>query len=60
MKDNPERFQALLISPIHNMDPFPNEILIQGVAMQRLSNVKLLWINIDERLSFDEHIKQYV
>ena len=39
------------------MDPFPNEILIQGVAIQRLSNVKLLGIKIDGKLSFDEHIR---
>ena len=57
MQANPDKFQLLLLRPDRSDDKFPNEVYITDVAIPRCCNVKLLGVNIDERLTFDEHIE---
>ena len=62
MQANPDKFQLLLLKPDCSDDKFPKEVFmyITDVAIPRCCNVKLLGVNIDERLTFDEHIRPYV
>ncbi len=55
MQANPDKCQVLFLSRT-NVDPFPEEIVINDVHIARCNNVKLLDVTIDNKLKFDNHV----
>ncbi len=56
MKANVSKFQALCVS--RDINPPILELCIDGVVIRRELHVKLLWVHIDQRLSFNYHITE--
>ena len=51
---NPDKFQSMIISP--KKDPSKSVLNINGVELTMESSVKLLGIEIDNKLNFEKHI----
>jgi hypothetical protein len=54
MKANPDKYQAIVFG---NKTDAPVNFIVKGNVLNCVENVLLLGINIDSKLSFDEHIK---
>ena len=54
MKANPNKYQAIVFG---NKTDAPVSFNIKGNILKCINDVKLLGINIDSNLNFDEHIK---
>jgi hypothetical protein len=58
LKANPDKFQLLLLSPFNNNDSLPTSISINdSVTLKPSLEVKLLGVNINNKLNFDNHVK---
>ena len=56
---NPEKFQLLIINPRNvDTDNDNQDISVAGHAIERMGEIKLLGVQIDEKLSFTGHISE--
>ena len=56
---NPEKFQLLTINPRNvDTDNDNQDISVDGHAIERMGEIKLLGVQIDEKLSFTGHISE--
>ena len=53
MKANPEKFQIMLLKPMHCQTALPLNVDINDMSLEIQNNVKLLGITIDDKLKFD-------
>ncbi len=53
MKANPDKFQSI----VFDRDRYDNEVNVIIVEIQAQHVVKLLWLNIDFKLTFSDHMK---
>ncbi len=56
MKANPEKFQAMFLNPLRQVDQFPNIFSFDYCCIKRESTCKLLRVAIDDGLRFDSHV----
>jgi len=58
MKVNPEKFQTMIMCPPNNGDMIPTEIILNdSCSLEPSFDVKLLGVNIDSKLTFDNHVQ---
>ena len=56
---NPEKFQLLTINPRNvDTDNDNQDLSVAGHAIERMGEIKLLGVQIDEKLSFTGHISE--
>ena len=53
---NPNKFQAMLVSENENTISENLTIYINDVDIRPMNSVKLLWITVDNKLNFENHI----
>ena len=53
---NPNKFQAMLVSKNKNTISENLTIYINDVDIRPMDSVKLLWITVDNKLNFENHI----
>ena len=53
---NPNKFQAMLVSKNENTISENLTIYINDVDIRPMNSVKLLWITVDNKLNFENHI----
>ena len=56
MLANPEKFQAILLSP-WRAESLSEELSFHGVSIRNENTVNVLGIKLDDKLSFNDHIK---
>ena len=58
-KNNPEKFQLLTINPTNvDTERDNQDISIDGHAIERMGEIKLLGVQIDEKLNSTSHISE--
>ncbi len=52
----PEKFQVMFLSPMRQVDQFPNMFKFEDLCIKRESRCKLLGIILDDGLRFAKHV----
>ena len=56
MKANPEKFQIMLLKPMHCQTDLPSNFELNDISLEIQNKVKLLGITIDDKLKFDTQV----